>query len=119
MMTGGGTIMPRVGCSAPSDAMLPWLDAEGATLTARPPPACPPLYFSPDTWWLHSLTARGVLVGRRCVVVMFGTKTMDTKTLEHHGLEHFDKGLRGSLHLEVNCQEHIPASCRVSGPVGV
>ena len=36
--------MSRVGCSAPSD------DAEGATLTARPPPACPPLVVSPDTW---------------------------------------------------------------------
>ena len=77
------------------------------------------LFFLGGVPWLHSLTARSVLVGRRCVVVMFGTDNMDTKTLEHHGLEHFDKALRGSLHLEVTCKEHIHASCRVSGPVGV
>ena len=39
MMPDGGTIMSRVGCSAPSDAMLPWLDAEGATLTHCKAPA--------------------------------------------------------------------------------
>ena len=69
--------------------------------------------------WLHSLTARGVLVGRRCVVGMFGAEYMDTKPLPHHVLDHFDKGLRGLSHLEVTCQEHMHASCRVSGPVGV
>jgi hypothetical protein len=50
MMSDGGTIMSRVGCSAPSDALLTWLDEEGASLTVRPPTACPPLFlFGPDT----------------------------------------------------------------------
>ena len=51
MMPDGGTSMSQVGCSAPSDALLTWLDEEGASLTVRPPTACPPLFFfGPDTW---------------------------------------------------------------------
>ena len=49
MMPDGGTIMSRGGCSAPSDALLTWLDEEGASLTVRPPTACPPSSSSART----------------------------------------------------------------------